>query len=193
MTEFRDKYLASRNSETLQVLDLGSQDVNGSYRHLFSEPFWNYVGLDMAAGNNVDIVLRTPYAWKEVPSNSADVVISGQAFEHIQYMWITMLEIARVLKPGGICCILAPSSGPEHRYPVDCWRIYPDGMVSLANFAQMEIIEAVTQWQDQGYPDSDCWHDSMLICRKPDRGTWWNKKSSLKRWLQHWTNTLGMR
>jgi len=105
-----------------------------------------------------------------------------------------MLEVARVLKPGGICCILVPSSGPEHRHPLDCWRFYPDGMVSLAHFAQMEVIEAVTQWQDLGYADSsDCWHDSMLVCRKPDKGVWWNKKSSLKLWLQHWTATIGMR
>ncbi|ESS71596.1 methyltransferase family protein [Methyloglobulus morosus KoM1] len=193
MNAFRDKYLSAKINDPLRILDLGSQDVNGCYRSLFSELVWDYVGIDMAAGNNVDIVLNTPYVWREVASESADVVISGQAFEHIQYFWITMLEVARVLKPGGICCIIAPSSGPEHRYPMDCWRFYPDGMVSLAHFAQMEVIEAVTQWQDLGYDDSDCWHDSMLVCRKPDKGIWWNKKSSLKRWLQHWTTTIGMR
>jgi len=121
-------------------------------------------------------------------------VISGQAFEHIQYFWITMLEIARVLKPGGICCILAPSSGPEHRYPLDCWRFYPDGMASLAHFAQMEVLESTTQWEDQGYEDgSDWWHDSLLICRRPDKGFWWNMKSGLKRRLQHRAMTIGMR
>jgi SAM-dependent methyltransferase len=192
MIAFRDQYLVSKKSP-LRILDLGSQDVNGSYRSLFTEPNWDYVGLDMDPGKNVDIVLRTPYVWKEIPSNSADVLISGQAFEHIQYFWITMLEVARILKPGGICCILAPSSGPEHRYPMDCWRFYPDGMISLAQFAQLEVIEAVTQWQDLGYDDSDCWHDSMLICRKSNHGWWWNKKSNLKRWLQHRATTIGMR
>jgi SAM-dependent methyltransferase len=193
MALFRDRYLSAKKNEPLRILDLGSQDVNGSYRSLFSELNWDYVGIDMAIGNNVDIVLRTPYVWNELNSGSVDVIISGQAFEHIQYFWITMLEVARVLKPGGICCILAPSSGPEHRYPLDCWRFYPDGMVSLAHFAQMEVIEVVTQWQDLGYADgSDSWHDSMLVCRKPDKGMWWNKKSNLKRWLQHWTTTIGM-
>ena len=194
MTAFRDGYLSAKKSEPLRILDLGSQDVNGSYRSLFSELPWSYAGIDMTAGKNVDIVLRTPYVWKEVASASVDVLISGQAFEHIQYFWITMLEVVRVLKHGGICCIIAPSSGPEHRYPLDCWRFYPDGMESLAHFAQMEVIEAVTQWQDIGYADcSDSWHDSMLICRKPDNGVWRNKKNSLKRWLQQWTNTIGMK
>lgn len=194
MTTFRDRYLAAKRSQPLRILDLGSQDVNGSYRSLFSKWPWDYAGLDMVAGNNVDIVLHTPYVWSEIFSESADVVISGQAFEHIQYFWITMLEVARVLKPGGMCCILAPSSGPEHRYPLDCWRYYPDGLVSLAHYAQMEVIEAVTQWQDLGYADeSDLWHDSMLVCRKPDKGVWRNKKSSLKRWFQHWTIRTGMK
>jgi SAM-dependent methyltransferase len=128
-----------------------------------------------------------------VASGSADVVISGQAFEHIQYFWIAMLEIARVLRPGGLCCILAPSSGPEHRYPVDCWRFYPDGMVSLAQFAQMETLEAVTQWDDVGDADSNLWHDSMLVCRKVNHGRWLNFKSTIRRWVQHRANTIGMR
>ena len=193
MEGFRRRYLGGREAEALRIYDLGSQDVNGSYRPLFSEPAWRYAGLDMTDGKNVDVVLRTPYAWKEIAGGSADVVISGQAFEHIQYFWITMLEVARVLKPGGICCILAPSSGPEHRYPTDCWRFYPDGMSSLAHFAQLEVIEAATQWEDKGYADgSDWWHDSMLVCRKPDNGTWRNAKNSLQRWVQHRTLTMGM-
>ena len=147
----------------------------------------------MTAGANVDAVLRTPYVWREVASSSADVVISGQAFEHIRYFWITMLEIARVLTTGGICCILAPSSGPEHRYPVDCWRFYPDGLTSLADFAQLETLEAITQWDDLGDAESDCWHDSMLVCRKPDRGTWLNLTAAAKRWAQHRASTIGMR
>jgi SAM-dependent methyltransferase len=136
MTAFRERYLSAKKNEPLRILDLGSQDVNGSYHSIFSQRPWNYIGLDMAAGDNVDIVLRTPYVWSEVASESADVVISGQAFEHIQYFWITMLEVARVLKPGGLCCILAPSGGPEHRYPLDCWRFYTDGMVTLAHFSK---------------------------------------------------------
>jgi len=194
MEAFRQKYLAGRETEPLCICDLGSQDVNGSYRPIFCEPAWRYIGLDMVSGNNVDVVLPTPYAWREIASASADVVISGQAFEHIQYFWITMLEIARVLKPGGLCCILAPSSGPEHRYPVDCWRFLRDGMTSLADFAQMEVIETATQREDQSYEDtSNWWHDSLLVCRKPDKGTWWDLKSGLKRWLQHLALTIWMR
>lgn len=168
MLAFRNKYLDSKKNEALLILDLGSLDVNGSYREYFDTSSWTYRGIDMVPGNNVDIILKNPYNWREVKSNSVDVLISGQAFEHIEYFWITMLEIARVLRPGGLCCIIAPSGGPEHRYPVDCWRFYPDGFAAMARFARLEVVEVSTKWEpDIGYTDlSNTWRDSVLICRK---------------------------
>ncbi|MBE0557420.1 MAG: methyltransferase domain-containing protein [Proteobacteria bacterium] len=122
----------------------------------------------MAAGKNVDIVLQDPYDWRELRPDSADVVVSGQAFEHIEFFWLTMLEIARVLKPGGLCCLIAPSAGPEHRYPVDCWRFYTDGFAALARFASLEAVEVYSRNGTTGYPDeSDLWRDTVLVCRKP--------------------------
>ena len=168
MAAFRRDYLDARKHERLTILDLGSQDINGSYRPLFSEAPWRYIGIDMAAGQNVDIVLRDPYEWREIDAASADVIISGQTFEHTEFFWLTMQQIARALKPGGLCCILAPSSGPEHRFPVDCWRVYPDGFRALARYAGLETLEASTQWEDlpQYDDESNKWHDSTLVARK---------------------------
>jgi len=170
MTDFVHKYLQQMSDKPLIILDLGSQDINGTYKPLFSLPAWKYIGLDMAEGKNVDIVIRDPYSWKDIRSDYADVLISGQTFEHIEYFWLTMKEISRVLKPGGLCCIIAPSGGIEHRYPTDCWRIYPDGFRALAKYAGLEPLEIFTQWENRDYPDgSDIWHDSVLICRKPEK------------------------
>ena len=141
MRAFRDNYLSGREKEALRIIDLGSCDVNGSYRSLFDKPNWSYTGVDLEKGPNVDIVLENPYLLNGIRSNSVDVLISGQTFEHIEYFWITMLEIARVLKTGGLCCIIAPSGGYQHRYPVDCWRFYPDGFSALARFAGLEAKE----------------------------------------------------
>ncbi|MBI5885212.1 MAG: class I SAM-dependent methyltransferase [Deltaproteobacteria bacterium] len=170
MSKFRETYLAGREREPLLILDLGSMDVNGSYRPLFVSDSWQYKGIDLAEGRNVDIVLPNPYDWTGIESTSVDVVVSGQAFEHIEYFWLTMLEIARVLKPGGLCCIIAPSGGFEHRYPVDCWRFYSDGFSALGRFAGLEVLDAYTQKENLGYKDdSDTWKDSVIICRKPAR------------------------
>ena len=169
MAAFRRDYLSTREAEALRILDLGSQDINGSYRPLFAAPAWRYLGVDMTPGHNVDLVLQDPYEWNEIAPDSIDVVISGQTFEHTEFFWLTMQQITRALKPGGLCCMLAPSSGPEHRFPVDCWRVYPDGFRAVARYAGLETLQATTQWEDLPQYDSESnkWHDSMLVARKP--------------------------
>jgi SAM-dependent methyltransferase len=168
MKDFKNKYLNEKESEELLIFDLGSQNIGGTYKSIFNVKKWTYCGVAIDAGDNVDIILRNAYNWEEIESNTVDVLISGQTFEHIEYIWITILEIARILKPGGICCLIAPSSGYEHKYPVDCWRIYPDGMKALAEFAKLEVLETYTQWDDEDYTDgSNVWHDSVLVAMKP--------------------------
>ena len=88
-----------------------------------------------------------------------DVVISGQTFEHIEFFWLTMQEIKRILKQTGLCCIIAPSSGPEHKFPIDCWRFFPDGMKAIAKYAKLSIIEVYSVIED-------LWNDTILICKK---------------------------
>ena len=70
MTSFRRDYLEARRAEPLVILDLGSQDINGCYRPLFALPPWKYVGVDLAAGPNVDVVLSDPYDWREISAES---------------------------------------------------------------------------------------------------------------------------
>ena len=152
----------------LEILDVGSCDVNGSYRPLFDQPGWRYRGLDLAPGKNVDLVLPSPYSFP-IGSASVDLVISGQAFEHIEFFWLTWSEIVRVLKPGGLIFLIAPSRGEEHRYPVDCWRFYPDGFKALAKLGDLELLEVTTDWRPHPAPDSAAWGDTAGVFRKPDR------------------------
>lgn len=184
MRDFSQRYLSPLAQTPLRILDFGSQDINGSYRDLFARGPWSYVGLDMSPGKNVDIVVRDPYHWKEIPSGSIDVVVSGQAFEHVEYFWMTMLEIHRILKEGGLCCLIAPSAGFEHRYPVDCWRFYPDGFSALARFARLDLLEVSIPAAGEGYADeSKSWCDCVFIGRKPKgrglRGRWQDGRRAL--------------
>lgn len=115
------------NTTSLNILDVGSMNVNGSYNKLFCKPNWIYKGIDISEGLNVDIVSPDPYKWP-VDNNSFDVIISGQCMEHVEAPWLWVKEIERVCKPNGLICIIAPWNFVIHRYPVDCWRILPDGM-----------------------------------------------------------------
>lgn len=163
-------YLAAYKDKPLDILDIGSCTVDVqtfNHRSLCRDP-WKYTGMDIEAGENVHIVVREPYDWKEIESARYDVVLCGQAFEHIRFPWLTIKEIQRVLKPGGIAIITAPSGGPEHKYPVDCWRIYPDGFQALCDYAGLRMVEHYTQFGDFFYTDgSDKWHDSIAIMQRP--------------------------
>ena len=193
MRKFRDRYLKGREDESLRIVDLGSQNINGSYKELFDEPAWRYIGIDMVPGENVELVLENPYQWKGVRSNSVDVLISGQAFEHIEYFWITILEVWRILKVGGLACIIAPSGGFEHRFPVDCWRFYPDGFSALSRFAQLDVLNVYTQWGNLGYQDdSDEWHDTILVGQKPRLGLWRSLKNRFRRYVIYHALTVGL-
>ena len=130
MGAFVRVHLEPFRGQHLDIVDFGSQVVERqtmSYRNLLDDPSWNYRGLDIEAGRNVDLIVDDAYDWQAIESDSVDLVVSGQAFEHVEYFWASMFEIVRILKPGGLAAIIAPSSGFEHRYPVDCWRFYRDG------------------------------------------------------------------
>lgn len=119
--------LSLYQGESASVLDVGSYDVNGTFKPLITERGWQYTGLDITAGPNVDIVSSDPYHFP-VMDNAYDIVISGSTMEHVQAIWQWIPELVRVLKPGGLLAITTHWSEREHRYPVDCWRIMPDGM-----------------------------------------------------------------
>lgn len=150
--------------EGINILDVGSKDEDpgsewGNYRKLFDKPGWNYVGCDISSGHNVDVILTEPYKW-DFRNEEFDYVISGQAFEHIQYPWLTIKEIYRVLKPNGMVCIIAPAKEIEHKYPWDCYRYYPQGMEALAVWGGLKPIYASLG------PDTDFAQDCVLMAVK---------------------------
>lgn len=102
--------------------------------------------------------------------------ITGSAFEHIPFMWASFLEISRVLRPGGLIFLTAPSRGHIH-FDMDCWRFYPDSMRALAAFSRMNLLEAHTDMPPK-HPrggvdyalvdyDRNYWGDTVGVFRKP--------------------------
>jgi len=104
-------------SEGKIVLDIGSYDYNGSYRTLFSNPKNRYIGVDIVPGPGVDLIIDS-HAWELL--KDVDAVISGQTFEHVENIPYLLMRIYEVLRPGGLLCIISPSAGPKHDYPI--WR-----------------------------------------------------------------------
>lgn len=175
----------SNATERISILDVGSYNVNGTYKPMFDPQYFAYTGIDMVEGDNVDIVVK-PYDWSIIPTDSYDVVICGQVLEHAEFFWQTMSEMTRVLKQGGLLCVIVPNECLEHRFPVDCYRFYTDGMVAMARYNCLDILHAHTNCyppdEIDGKPTEWCYRtvdnkgtsvglvDSMLIARKPYSG-----------------------
>ena len=142
------------------MLDLGGADVNCSYREVFGNPPFRYWAADIAPGASVNIVLDDPY---HVPlaDGSIYIVISGQTLEHSEFFWRTFEEMVRVVRRDGFIFLITPSTGPIHRYPVDCYRFYPDAYNALAKHAGCILVES---WLDERGP----WRDLVGVFRPAD-------------------------
>lgn len=90
-----------------KVLDVGSGDINGNNRELFTE--CEYDGNDVVAAKNVTIVSKT--ALLPFPSGSFDTIISSECFEHDPEYSASWLKIYDMLKPGGLFTFTCASTG----------------------------------------------------------------------------------
>ncbi|MEM9667517.1 MAG: methyltransferase domain-containing protein [Pseudomonadota bacterium] len=134
-----------------KVLDVGGADVNGSYSELFPKKTFQYLGVDLNSGPGISMILDDPNRFP-LQDKSIDLVISGQMLEHCANFWLVFTEMVRVVKDDGYIFLIAPSAGPIHRYPVDCYRFYPDSFQALADYAGCHLIDC---WRDQRGPWKD--------------------------------------
>lgn len=161
-----------------RVLDIGSwaRPHEVTHRDLLAGYRSSYFGVDITDGFNVDRVLSKPY---RIPlrSGTVDLVVSGQVFEHVPFVWATMFEVARVLRPDGLAFVVAPSRGHPHNVQ-DLWRFYPDGMRALAAHSGLGLLEAHTDFPPtrsdgrHDYASIDpgrYWGDSVAVFRRPQQ------------------------
>lgn len=121
------------------VLDVGSLDVNGCLRPIFEDS--NYIGLDMRAGDNVDVVANAHNISSE--DNFFDCVCCVEMLEHDEDFFRSITEMKRVLKPGGWLIIATPSIGfSYHPYPKDYWRFTEDSFALLLNDLDQVFVKA---------------------------------------------------
>lgn len=146
------------------IADVGSFDVNGSYRPIFARPGWTYVGLDIRPGPGVDVVLSGEFEWRNIKDGQFDVVISGSTMEHTRMPWLFMKEVARIVKKGGLVCVNAPYQWEYHPHPIDCWRVFPDGMRAVMEWAGLTVLETFSMDNEAPHPVNK--GDTTGIARK---------------------------
>lgn len=105
------KAIHPKHFYNVNVLDIGSLDVNGSNSFLFTGNNTTYMGIDVVMGKNVHAVSKG-HEWS-APDGCYDTIISTECFEHDPYYELTFKNIVRMLKSGGMFIFTCATTGRE--------------------------------------------------------------------------------
>lgn len=123
LARVKEKYL----SPGMEVLDIGSLNVNGEARSVVMDYARKFVGIDMRPGPGVDEVMLGSQILKRFGPSSFDLVINMNTLEHDLEFQHTLYQSYQVLKPSGFMVVVTPTFGfPIHRHPKDYWRFGED-------------------------------------------------------------------
>lgn len=139
------RHAASLFRPGVRVLEIGPDRHPSSFERIAGAEVACWHTLDFAARSDVPLTHRTTDEYRfPVPDAEYDVVLSAQVIEHVRKIWRWMPEVARVCRPGGHVVTINPVSWHYHESPVDCWRIYPEGMRALCEDAGLEVV--LSEW-----------------------------------------------
>ena len=110
------------NKPGMKVLEIGSREVTGksAARKRFEKA--EYVGFDYYPGHNVDVVGDAHKLSSYFPADERfDVTYSSACFEHFAMPWIVAVEIAKLLKVGGLVFVETHFAHSSHERP---WHFF---------------------------------------------------------------------
>jgi len=125
-----------------RVLEIGSRNRSGIVRKGLIPSQLEYVGLDILPGENVDLVGDAHEMSLLFPPESFDAIFSMSVFEHLMMPWKAVLEMNRVLKPGGLIMVTSHQTWPVHEVPWDYWRFSDQAWHALFHtLTGFEVLE----------------------------------------------------
>lgn len=102
--------------DKINVLEIGSQDINGTVRDFFHSDA-NYLGLDLGMAKGVDWTI--PGELVELPDQWARVCISTECFEHAAGWAQILLNMIRITQENGLLILSIAGHGRASHGTVD--------------------------------------------------------------------------
>lgn len=173
--------IADRPSGSL--LDLGGRARSGNVNTRNLPLSWKYVSFDIIDGPNVDVVGDAHELSKYFRPGSFDAVMSSATFEHLAMPWKVVVEISRVLKPGGLVCVATHQTWPVHDIPWDFWRfseyswrcLFNEGtgfeIVGAAMGETADVVPRLMSVVTAGMPGNPSYLGSIVVARKVSETT----------------------
>ncbi|MBX3726480.1 MAG: class I SAM-dependent methyltransferase [Xanthomonadales bacterium] len=133
------------NAPHSSLLEIGSRNVSGVDGRKNFPGVQDYTGVDIHAGEFVDVVADVHSLSSAFPEKRFDFVYSISVFEHLMFPWKAVLEINSVLKPGGHVFMATHPIWPPHELPWDFWRFLHHSAIPLFNKVTGFELVAVTE------------------------------------------------
>ena len=134
-----EKYATDYFNPNTRILEIGADNIPSTYRKIIKGDNIIWDTIDLQEREGFTYVSNSEYSYP-IESNTYNIVLSGQVFEHVRKPWRWMKELERVCKVGGFVITINPVSWPYHEAPVDCWRAYPEGMTALYEDSGLQVI-----------------------------------------------------
>jgi SAM-dependent methyltransferase len=114
------------------VLDIGGRARSG---HRLSADFaaCDVLTADIVADDSVDVVTDIHQMSSSLGPDRFDFAICVSVFEHLLMPWKAVLEINKVLKPGGIVLVQTHQTVGLHDFPWDYYRFSDESWKGLFN------------------------------------------------------------
>ena len=109
------------NKKGMKILEVGSREVTGQSdaRDRFSNA--EYIGFDYYPGPNVDVVGDAHKLSQYFGGQKFDLIYSCACFEHFAMPWLVAVEMAKLLKVGGVVFVETHFSFCSHQRP---WHFF---------------------------------------------------------------------
>lgn len=140
-----DRFASEYFVPSARVLEIGPDTQPSSLRKVIESPVAAWDTLDFHTRTDVPLTYRAEEDYSyPIPDASYDIVLSANVIEHVPRIWVWMKELARICRPGGVVVTINPISWHYHEAPLDCWRIYPEGMRAVSEEAGLDVL--VAEW-----------------------------------------------
>jgi hypothetical protein len=136
------------------ILEVGSHDYGSTpdFRALF--PGAHYLGIDMIAGKNVDLVLDLTDDFAAIDARLAGrrfaTVFCFSVLEHCAQPFRMAENLTRLTADGGHLLVGVPFSWQIHAYPSDYWRFTADGIRVLFPGFDFDMARSVMATSETG-------------------------------------------
>lgn len=158
--------------ENFKILEIGPDNIPSSYcRRISDFESWDTLEVDSQRNDKITFITSELYNYP-ISDSTYDIVLACQVMEHVPDLRQWLKELKRIVKYGGFIFLITPTSWPYHEAPIDCWRIYPEGMKCLAKDNDLVVdlivnesleIESLKELKNLKFIEGrSCFHDTTI-------------------------------